>query len=206
MSPAPMLVPTLGPLDGTTTRAPTSGHDPLACQERCYPEAGQNYDEDCCSLNDRMSCLGNYTLVRSSDVCASGDGWRAFSYECVPCASPVCDNGPGDESDECDEALWWLWIIILPIFVLAISVICGICCCVHFQSRRHAWEDQFRDRPPGVMRHQPCVEMHHVPVVEAVVQGVVMPGDHHYPTAAAVEAYPMPPLPPSGQYAQRTSM
>ena len=103
----------------TTTPAPTSSrHHPEACQERCYPEEGQNYDEDCCALRDRMSCLGNYTLIQLGYVCASGDGWKAHAYECVPCAGPACDNGPGDDADECDDhGMWWLWVIFLPMFV-----------------------------------------------------------------------------------------
>ena len=88
----------------TTTPAPTSSrHHPEACQERCYPEEGQNYDEDCCALRDRMSCLGNYTLIQLGYVCASGDGWKAHAYECVPCEGPTCDNGPGDDADECES-------------------------------------------------------------------------------------------------------
>ena len=103
----------------TTTPAPTSSrHHPEACQERCYPEEGQNYDEDCCALRDRMSCLGNYTLIQLGYVCASGDGWKAHAYECVPCEGPACDNGPGDDASECDDhGMWWLWVIFLPMFV-----------------------------------------------------------------------------------------
>ena len=103
----------------TTTPAPTSSrHHPEACQERCYPEEGQNYDEDCCALRDRMSCLGNYTLIQLGYVCASGDGWKAHAYECVPCEGPACDNGPGDDAKECDDhGMWWLWVIFLPMFV-----------------------------------------------------------------------------------------
>ena len=52
--------------------------------------------------------------------------------------------------------------------VMIISIVCGICCCLHFQARRHAWEDQFRDRPI-MLTHRPCVEMRHVPVAEAFV-------------------------------------
>ena len=210
----------------TTTPAPTSSrHHPEACQERCYPEEGQNYDEDCCALRDRMSCLGNYTLIQLGYVCASGDGWKAHAYECVPCEGPACDNGPGDDADECDDhGMWWLWVIFLPMFVsrcveikfehvthwwistqvMIISIVCGICCCLHFQARRHAWEDQFSDRPI-ILMHRPCVEMRHVPVAEAfvaqegVVQGEARPGDAaSVPTAAAVE-YPLPPLPPAYQ-------
>ena len=192
----------------TTTPAPTSSrHHPEACQERCYPEEGQNYDEDCCALRDRMSCLGNYTLIQLGYVCASGDGWKAHAYECVPCEGPACDNGPGDDASECDDhGMWWLWVIFLPMFVMIISIVCGICCCLHFQARRHAWEDQFRDRPIMLM-HRPCVEMRHVPVAEAFVppeafvapEGEARPGDAaSVPTAAAVE-YPLPPLPPAYQ-------
>ena len=103
----------------TTTPVPTSSrHHPEACQERCYPEEGQNYDEDCCALRDRMSCLGNYTLIQLGYVCASGDGWKAHAYECVPCEGPACDNGPGDDASECDDhGMWWLWVIFLPMFV-----------------------------------------------------------------------------------------
>ena len=192
----------------TTTPVPTSSrHHPEACQERCYPEEGQNYDEDCCALRDRMSCLGNYTLIQLGYVCASGDGWKAHAYECVPCEGPACDNGPGDDvgPGECDDhGMWWLWVIFLPMFVMIISIVCGICCCLHFQARRHAWEDQFADRPI-MLTHRPCVEMRHVPVAEAFVaqEGAVVgearPGDAaSVPTAAAVE-YPLPPLPPAYQ-------
>ena len=200
------LAPTT--LAPTTTPAPTSSrHHPEACQERCYPEEGQNYDEDCCALRDRMSCLGNYTLIQLGYVCASGDGWKAHAYECVPCAGPACDNGPGDDARECDDhGMWWLWVIFLPMFVMIISIVCGICCCLHFQARRHAWEDQFADRPI-MLTHRPCVEMRHVPVAEAFVppeafvapEGEARPGDAaSVPTAAAVE-YPLPPLPPAYQ-------
>ena len=151
-----------------------------------------------------MSCLGNYTLIQLGYVCASGDGWKAHAYECVPCAGPACDNGPGDDASECDDhGMWWLWVIFLPMFVMIISIVCGICCCLHFQARRHAWEDQFADRPI-MLTHRPCVEMRHVPVAEAFVppEGVVVqgePGDAaSVPTAAAVE-YPLPPLPPAYQ-------
>ena len=90
--------------------------------------------------------------------------------------------------------------------VMIISIVCGICCCLHFQARRHAWEDQFADRPI-MLTHRPCVEMRHVPVAEAsipqealVVQGEAPPGDAaSVPTAAAVE-YPLPPLPPADQH------
>ena len=88
--------------------------------------------------------------------------------------------------------------------VMIISIVCGICCCLHFQARRHAWEDQFADRPI-MLTHRPCVEMRHVPVAEAFVaqEGAVVgearPGDAaSVPTAAAVE-YPLPPLPPAYQ-------
>ena len=88
----------------TTTPAPTSSrHHPEACQEPCY-------DEDCCALRDTMSCLGNYTLIQSGEVCASGDGWKAYAYECVPCEGPACDNGPGADLNgpECDaHGMWW---------------------------------------------------------------------------------------------------
>ena len=74
-----------------------------------------------------------------------------------------------------------------------ISIVCGICCCLHFQARRHAWEDQFADRPI-MLTHRPCVEMRHVPVAEAFVaqEGAVVgearPEDAaSVPTAAAVE-------------------
>ena len=160
-----------------------------------------------------MSCLGNYTLIQLGYVCATGDGWKAHAYECVPCEGPACDNGPGDDASECDDhGMWWLWVIFftdvrddLVDVHTGDDRVCGICCCLHFQARRHAWEDQFADRPIIMLQHRPCVEMRHVPVAEGVrraggtVVGEARPGDAaSAPTAAAVE-YPPPPLPPAYQ-------
>ena len=61
-------------------------HEPRSCQERCYPEEGQQHDEDCCALRGKMSCAEvggvKYELTRSDSVCAEGEergGWKAYS-------------------------------------------------------------------------------------------------------------------------------
>ena len=104
----------------TTTPAPTSSRQhPEACQERCYPEEGQNYDEDCCALRDRMSCLGNYTLIQLGYVCASGDGWNPLAYDCVPCDGSACDNVLGDAASDChDPGIWSLCALPLRLFLM----------------------------------------------------------------------------------------
>lgn len=97
--------------------------DERVCQEACYPDKGQNIDDDCCATRDTASCAAGYRLVKTSKVCYDEGEVKAHETCCVLCDDDDdCDNGPGDEyldENECPDhgALLIIWIIFMIIFV-----------------------------------------------------------------------------------------
>ena len=101
------------------------------CMEACYPNEGENVDEDCCAERKYAYCAEGYRLIKNNQECYEQGEIVAYKTCCVPCdgaGEDGCDNGPGDEwleneDNECPDHV--LRFIIWILFVIIFITLCG---------------------------------------------------------------------------------
>ena len=99
--------------------------------EACYPNEGENVDEDCCAERKYAYCAEGYRLIKNNQECYEQGEIVAYKTCCVPCdgaGEDGCDNGPGDEwleneDNECPDHV--LRFIIWILFVIIFITLCG---------------------------------------------------------------------------------
>lgn len=128
-------------------------HEPAACREFGYPEAGWQLDADCCAPSRQSACANGYDHEVTDRVCYKSGDCVAYSTRCIRRNSETVTMFDA-ENYECEPDVTGLVITIIFAIVVPLLVTGGILgcyftktCCFHYRRAR-----QFGSIPvaPGV--------------------------------------------------------